>query len=60
MDLLVVGAGTADLTVALFIPEHLSLGILTRDQTGGSTRWAQDTGHWFRMFLIMRKSDLAN
>lgn len=41
VDVLVVGAGAAGLTAALSVPEHLSVAILTKDPSGGSTRWAQ-------------------
>ena len=41
VDVLVIGAGAAGLTAALSVPEHLSVAILTKDPSGGSTRWAQ-------------------
>ena len=41
VDVLVLGAGAAGLTAALSIPKHLSVAILTKDPSGGSTRWAQ-------------------
>ena len=41
VDVLVLGASAAGLTVALSIPENLSLAVLTKGPSGGSTRWAQ-------------------
>ena len=41
VDVLVLGAGAAGLTAALSITENLSVGVLTKDPSGGSTRWAQ-------------------
>ena len=41
VDVLVIGAGTVGLTAALSVPEHLSVAILTKDPSEGSTRWAQ-------------------
>ena len=41
VDVLVLGAGAAGLTAALSIPSHLSVAVLTKDPSGGSTRWAQ-------------------
>ena len=41
VDVLVIGAGAAGLTAALSVPEHLSVAILSKDPSGGSTRWAQ-------------------
>ena len=41
VDVLVLGAGAAGLTAALSIPKDLSVAILTKDPSGGSTRWAQ-------------------
>ncbi len=41
VDVLIIGAGAAGLTAALSVPEHLSVAILTKDPSGGSTRWAQ-------------------
>jgi len=41
VDVLVLGAGAAGLTAALSIPKHLSVAVLTKDPSGGSTRWAQ-------------------
>ena len=40
-DVVVLGAGAAGLTAALSIPKHLSVAVLTKDPSGGSTRWAQ-------------------
>ena len=41
VDVLVLGAGAAGLTAALSIPKNLSVAVLTKDPSGGSTRWAQ-------------------
>jgi L-aspartate oxidase len=41
VDVLVLGAGAAGLTAALSIPKDLSVAVLTKDPSGGSTRWAQ-------------------
>ncbi len=41
VDVLVLGAGAAGLTAALSIPKHLRVAVLTKDPSGGSTRWAQ-------------------
>jgi L-aspartate oxidase len=41
VDVMVLGASAAGLTVALSIPENLSVAVLTKDPSGGSTRWAQ-------------------
>ena len=41
MDVLVIGAGTVGLTAALSVPKNLSVAILTKDPSGGSTRRAQ-------------------
>lgn len=41
VDVLILGAGAAGLTVALSLPKHLKVAVLTKDPSGGSTRWAQ-------------------
>ena len=41
VDVLILGAGAAGLTAALSIPQNLSIAVLTKDPSGGSTRWAQ-------------------
>ncbi|MDC1207827.1 L-aspartate oxidase [Litorivicinus sp.] len=41
VDVLVLGAGAAGLTAALSLPKGLSVAVLTKDPSGGSTRWAQ-------------------
>ena len=41
VDVLVLGAGAAGLTAALSVSKDLSVAILTKDPSGGSTRWAQ-------------------
>lgn len=41
VDVLVLGAGAAGLTAALSLPSHLQVAVLTKDPSGGSTRWAQ-------------------
>ena len=41
VDVLVLGAGADGLSAALLIPENLSVAVLTKDPSGGSTRWAQ-------------------
>ena len=41
VDVLILGAGAAGLTVALSLPKSLQVAILTKDPSGGSTRWAQ-------------------
>ena len=41
VDVLILGAGAVGLTAALSIPENLSVAVLTKDPSGGSTRWAQ-------------------
>ena len=41
VDVLVLGAGAAELTAALSIPKNLSVAVLTKDPSGGSHCWAQ-------------------
>ena len=42
VDVLVLETGAAGLTAALSIPKkNLSVAVLTKDPSGGSTRWAQ-------------------
>ena len=38
VDVLVLGASAAGLTVALSIPENLSVAVFTKDPSGDSTR----------------------
>ncbi len=41
-DVLVIGTGAAGMTLALSLPEHLSVGLVSKgDLGGGSTEWAQ-------------------
>ncbi len=41
VDVLILGAGAAGLTAALSFPKNISVAVLTKDPSGGSTRWAQ-------------------
>jgi L-aspartate oxidase len=41
-DVLIIGSGAAGLTLALSLPEHLQVAVISKDQLdSGSTRWAQ-------------------
>ena len=41
VDVLILGAGAAGLTTALSLPEKIQVAIVSKDNSGGSTRWAQ-------------------
>lgn len=40
-DVVILGSGAAGLAVALDLPDHLSVAILSKNAVGGSTPWAQ-------------------
>lgn len=41
-DVLIIGSGAAGLTLALSLPEHLQVAVISKDSLdAGSTRWAQ-------------------
>jgi len=40
-DVLILGAGAAGMTAALSLPTDWRIAVLTKDPSGGSTRWAQ-------------------
>ncbi|WP_369857426.1 L-aspartate oxidase [Candidatus Thalassolituus haligoni] len=41
-DVLIIGSGAAGLTLALSLPSHLQVAVISKDQLdSGSTRWAQ-------------------
>jgi L-aspartate oxidase len=41
-DVLIIGSGAAGLSVALHLPDHMQVGVLSKTNLeGGSTRWAQ-------------------
>lgn len=41
-DVVIIGSGAAGLTLALSLPEHMQVAVISKDQLdAGSTRWAQ-------------------
>ncbi|MGD2005950.1 MAG: FAD-dependent oxidoreductase, partial [Pseudomonadales bacterium] len=40
-DVVILGSGAAGLSVALDLPSHLSVAVLSKQAVGGSTPWAQ-------------------